>query len=433
MKIGFVSLGCSKNLVDSETMMGMLQSGNHELVNDPSLAQAIIINTCGFIDPAKEEGINTILEMAQYKQENLEKLIVVGCLAQRYKEQLEKELPEVDRFISIKEYPNLHEILELELGNHLTSYQKSERLISSKPWTAYLKIAEGCSNRCTYCAIPLIRGGNVSYPLATIVEQAKQLASKGVKELVLIAQDTTKYGVDTMQRRALLDVLKEVNAIEGLHWIRVLYMYPDEIDEQLIEGMAQLDKVLPYFDIPMQHANNRMLALMNRRGTKEEVLNTIQSIRKHFTFPTLRTTFIVGFPSETKEEFDEIIEFVKDVKWNSMGAFTYSPEEDTVAYDMEEQISEEEKQARLDELMRLQKDISLQNNQALIGQVFEVLVESQDGLVGKYRGRSCFNAPDDVDGLVIFKSDRVIEFGSFVKVKITDALPYDLIGVEVID
>ena len=433
MKIGFVSLGCSKNLVDSETMMGMLDAGGHELVNDPALAQAIIINTCGFIDPAKEEGVNTILEMAEYKKQNLEKLIVVGCLAQRYKEQLEVEIPEVDRFISIKEYPNLHEILEVELGNHLTSYAKSERLISSKPWTAYVKIAEGCSNCCTYCAIPLIRGGNVSYPMDKIVEEAKQLANKGVKELVLIAQDTTKYGVDTMQRRALLDVLKAVNEIEGLHWIRVLYMYPDEIDEQLIEGMAKLDKVLPYFDIPMQHANNRMLNIMNRRGSKEDVLKTITSIRKHFELPTLRTTFIIGFPSETKEEFNEIIDFVKEVKWNSMGAFTYSPEEDTPAYEMEDQLSEDEKKTRLDKLMALQKEISLENNKALIGQVIEVLVESQDGLVGKYRGRSCFNAPDDVDGLVIFKSDRAISFGSFVKVKITDALPYDLIGVEYID
>lgn len=433
MKIGFVSLGCSKNLVDSETMMGMLVQGGHELVNDPSLAEAIIINTCGFIDPAKEEAINTILEMAEYKKSNLKKLIVVGCLAQRYKDDLEQEMPEVDRFITIKEYPSLHEILKEELGNDLTSYNKSERLISSKPWTAYLKIAEGCSNRCTYCAIPLIRGDNVSYPLEEIVEQAKSLAAKGVKELVLIAQDTTKYGVDLFGRRALLDILQQVNAIEGLHWIRVLYMYPDEIDESLIEGMTKLEKVLPYFDIPMQHASNRMLKLMNRRGSKEDVTNTIKSIREHYQYPTLRTTFIVGFPTETQEEYEEIVDFVKDIRWNSMGAFTYSPEEDTPAYEMEDQIAEEIKEARLANLMSIQKEISLANNQAMIGKVVEVLVESQDGLVGKYRGRSSFNAPDDVDGLVIFKSDRVIEFGSFVKVKITDALPYDLIGEEYID
>lgn len=433
MKIGFVSLGCSKNLVDSETMMGMLVQGGHELVNDPSLAEAIIINTCGFIDPAKEEAINTILEMAEYKKINLKKLIVVGCLAQRYKDDLEQEMLEVDRFITIKEYPSLHEILKEELGNDLTSYNKSERLISSKPWTAYLKIAEGCSNRCTYCAIPLIRGGNVSYPLEEIVDQAKSLAAKGVKELVLIAQDTTKYGVDLFGRRALLDILQQVNAIEGLHWIRVLYMYPDEIDESLIEGMTKLEKVLPYFDIPMQHASNRMLKLMNRRGSKEDVTNTIKSIREHYQYPTLRTTFIVGFPTETQEEYEEIVDFVKDIRWNSMGAFTYSPEEDTPAYEMEDQIAEEIKEARLANLMSIQKDISLANNQAMIGEIIEVLVESQDGLVGKYRGRSSFNAPDDVDGLVIFKSDRVIEFGSFVKVKITDALPYDLIGEEYID
>lgn len=433
MKIGFISLGCSKNLVDSETMMGMLIQGGHELVNDPSLAEAIIINTCGFIDSAKEEAINTILEMAEFKKQNLKKLLVVGCLAQRYKEDLIKEIPEVDRFISIKEYPQLHIILEEELKERLISYGKSERLISSKPWTAYLKIAEGCSNHCTYCAIPLIRGDNVSFPLEKIVEEAKALAEKGVKELVLIAQDTTKYGVDIYGRRALLDVLEQVNEIEGLHWIRILYMYPDEIEEALIEGMSKLDKVLPYFDIPMQHISDRMLKLMNRRGNKEDVLQTIQSIRSHFKYPALRTTFIVGFPSETAEEFEELVAFIKDVKWNSMGAFTYSLEEDTLAYNMKGQIEESVKEARLNTLMSLQKDISLQNNRSMIGRIIEVLVESQDGLIGKYRGRSSYNAPDDVDGMVIFKSDRVIEFGSFVKVRITDALPYDLIGEEYFD
>ncbi len=432
MKVGFVSLGCSKNLVDSETMMGMLVQGGHTLCATPQEAEAIIINTCGFIEPAKEEAINTILEMAQYKHQNLKKLIVVGCLAQRYKEDLILEMPEVDRFVSIKEYPHLHQILEEELGASLVSYNKSERLISSKPWTAYLKIAEGCSNHCTYCAIPLIRGDNVSYPLDKIVEEAKWLAKQGVKELVLIAQDTTKYGVDTFGRRALLDVLQQVNAIDDLHWIRILYMYPDEIDEALIEGMSKLDKVLPYFDIPMQHASNKMLQLMNRRGSKEDVLKTIKSIRSHFTHPVLRTTFIVGFPHEEEADFHELMEFVQEVKWSSMGAFPYSPEEDTPAYEMGDQIAEDVKEARLDQLMRLQKEISLQNHEALVGEVLEVLVESQDGLVGKYRGRSVYHAPDDVDGMVIFKSNRAISFGSFVKVRITEARPYDLIGEEVL-
>ncbi len=429
MKVGFISLGCSKNLVDSEKMMGMLRQGGHELVSDPQEAQAIIINTCGFINPAKEEAIATIFKMAEYKKYNCEKLIVVGCLAQRYKEVLEAEIPEIDAVIGISEYAHLHERLEELLGgNHLVSYGKCERLVSSKPWTAYLKIAEGCSNCCTYCAIPLIRGGNVTFPIEKIVEEAKNLAKDGVKELVLIAQDTTKYGVDLYGKRALLDVLKKVHEIEGLHWIRVLYMYPDEIDDELIEGMKKLPKVLPYFDIPMQHANNRMLKLMNRRGTKEEVLELVSKIRKTFDDPTLRTTFIIGFPTESQADFDELLQFVEDIHWDRMGAFTYSPEEDTPAFDMVQDVAEEEKERRLGILMKRQEEISLANQQKRIGTTMEVLVEAQDGLTGKYRGRGANSAPDEVDGIVIFTSEQPIELGTFVDVKITKALPHDLIG-----
>lgn len=431
MRVGFISLGCSKNLVDSETMMGMLTHGKHELVNDPKQAQAIIINTCGFIASAKEEAINTILEMAEYKQQNLEKLIVVGCLAQRYKEDIEKEIPEVDAVISIKEYPHLHEILEYHLGNPLKSYNKSERLLSSKPYTAYLKIAEGCNNCCTFCAIPLIRGGNSSYPMEELVEKAKHLASQGVKELVVIAQDTTKYGLDIYGELSLLKLLQELNAIAGLHWIRILYMYPDEITPELVEGMKKLEKVLPYFDIPMQHANNRLLKLMNRRGEKEDILETIKHIRETFEYPTLRTTFIVGFPGETDADFDELYDFLEEVRWDRMGAFTYSPEEDTVAYDMKEQVDEAIAEQRLDKLMARQKEIALENNRQFIGKEIEVLVESQEGLTGKYRGHSKMNAPDEVDGMVVFTSDVAIPYGSFVKVKVNEALPYDLIGVHV--
>lgn len=431
MKIGFISLGCSKNLVDSEKMMGMLKSGNHELVHNAEEAEAIIINTCGFINSAKEEAIQTIFKMAEYKKHNCKRLIVVGCLAQRYKEELEKEIPEIDAVISIKEYPHLHEILaQLLDGKDLVSYNKCERLVSSKPWTAYLKIAEGCSNRCTYCAIPLIRGGNVSFPIEKLVEDAKELAAKGVKELVLIAQDTTKYGVDLYGKRSLLDLLKKVHEIEGFHWIRTLYMYPDEIDDELIEGMAHLPKVVPYFDIPMQHANNRMLELMNRRGHKEDVLELCKKIRSTFVYPTLRTTFIVGFPTESEEDFADLMNFVEDVRWDRMGAFTYSPEEDTPAYSMAGAVDEEVKQKRLETLMARQEEISLENQRKMIGEVVEVLVEDQEGLTGKYRGRGKSSAPDEVDGIVVFTSDRFIEFGSFVKVRITDALPHDLIGVE---
>lgn len=432
MKIGFISLGCSKNLVDSEKMMGMITSGHHELVHNANEAEAIIINTCGFINSAKEEAIDTIFKMAEYKKENCKKLIVVGCLAQRYKESLQAEIPEIDAVISIKEYPHIHEILGDLLDDHdLVSYNKAERKVSSKPWTAYLKIAEGCSNRCTYCAIPLIRGGNVSFPIEQLLEEAVALAQRGVKELVLIAQDTTKYGVDIYGKRSLLKLLQEVHKIEGFHWIRILYMYPDEIDHELIEGMAHLPKVLPYFDIPMQHANNRMLELMNRRGRKEEVLTLVKKIRETFTYPTLRTTFIIGFPSESDEDFAELMQFVEDVHWDRMGAFTYSPEEDTVAFKMEQTVSEEIKEERLASLMAAQERISLANQQKMVGEVIEVIVEDQEGLTGTYRGRGISSAPDEVDGIVMFQSERFIPYGSFVQVKITEALPHDFKGVEV--
>lgn len=428
MKIGFVSLGCAKNLVDSEKIMGMLKEGGHEFVSKPSDAEAIIINTCGFIQSAKEEAINTILEMAEYKKKNCKKLIVCGCLAQRYKEDLEKEMPEVDRFIAIREYPQLHEILKEELQIPLHVYGKSERLSSGKPWTAYLKIAEGCSNRCTYCAIPLIRGENVSVPMEDLVEEAKDLASKGVKELVVIAQDTTKYGIDLYHRYALLELLEKLNEINGIHWIRILYMYPDEISDELIEGMKKLDKVLPYFDIPMQHSDARMLKLMNRRGDEHTVRQLIKKIRDTFEEPTLRTTYIVGFPTESKQDFDKLCDFVKEIRWNKMGAFTYSIEEDTPAYDMEQTVSEEEKKERLDVLMSLQSEISYMNNRQLAGKTIEVLVEGKDGLSDKYVGRGRMHAPDDVDGIVVFTSMKHLELGSFVHVKINDADEYDLYG-----
>ncbi|WP_075877908.1 30S ribosomal protein S12 methylthiotransferase RimO [Merdibacter massiliensis] len=432
MKVGFISLGCSKNLVDSEKMMGMLQANGHTLVAQPSQAEAIIINTCGFITSAKEEAISTIFEMAAYKKENLKKLIVVGCLAQRYKEQLEKEIPEIDAVIRIQDYDTLHEILAKELQDEgKVTFANAQRLLTSKPWTAYLKIAEGCSNHCTYCAIPLIRGDNVSVPMEQLIEEAKELAKRGVKELVLNAQDTTKYGVDLYGQRSLLPLLQRLHEIDGFHWIRILYMYPDEIDDELIEGMAKLPKVLPYFDIPMQHANNAMLAKMNRRGTKEDVLALVQKIRTVFDSPTLRTTFIVGFPGETRETMDELLQFVKDVHWDRMGAFTYSPEEDTPGYSMKPVCEESLKKQYLDELMQLQEKIALENQQKKIGRVIEVLVEDKDGLTNRYRGRSAWDAPDDVDGMVIFRSDREITLGSFVKVKITEVLPYDVIGVEV--
>lgn len=430
MKVGFISLGCCKNLVDSEQIMGMLKENGHELVSSVRDAQAIIINTCGFIEPAKEESLQTIFEMAKYKEKNLEKLIVVGCLAQRYTDTLREEIPEVDAVIPIRDYDDLATELSGILGGQSKAvYGKSERLLSGNPWHAYLKISDGCSNHCTYCAIPLIRGEQVSRSIEDVVTEAKYLASIGVKELTLIAQDTSKYGLDNYGSLQLANLIREVDKIEEFHWIRILYMYPDEIEDDVLLAMKESKHVLPYFDIPMQHANNRLLKKMNRRGTKEDVLTLVSKIRSMFEHPTLRTTMIVGFPSETEEEFNELMDFVCEVKWDRMGAFVYSKEEDTEAFDMTPEVDEDVAQRRLDVLMQLQKSISFENNKKFIGSTIEVLVEEKEGLIDRYRGRSKADAPDEVDGQIIFTSEKHLELGQFVKVKITEAKEFDLIGI----
>lgn len=430
MKVGFISLGCCKNLVDSEQIMGMLKENGHELVSSVRDAQAIIINTCGFIEPAKEESLQTIFEMAKYKEKNLEKLIVVGCLAQRYTDTLREEIPEVDAVIPIRDYDDLATELSGILGGQPKAvYGKSDRLLSGNPWHAYLKISDGCSNHCTYCAIPLIRGEQVSRSIEDVVTEAKYLASIGVKELTLIAQDTSKYGLDNYGSLQLANLIREVDKIEEFHWIRILYMYPDEIEDDVLLAMKESKHVLPYFDIPMQHANNRLLKKMNRRGTKEDVLTLVSKIRSMFEHPTLRTTMIVGFPSETEEEFNELMDFVREVKWNRMGAFVYSKEEDTEAFDMTPEVDEDVAQRRLDVLMQLQKSISFENNKKFIGSTIEVLVEEKEGLIDRYRGRSKADAPDEVDGQIIFTSEKPLELGQFVKVKITEAKEFDLIGI----
>ena len=426
MKVGFVSLGCCKNLVDSEQIMGVLRENGHEIVGYPRQADAIVINTCGFIQPAKEESINTIFEMSQYAS----KLIVTGCLAQRYEETLRSEIPEIDAVIPIRDYGELAEKLQEVLkdaGNG--SFSKSERALSGNPWSAYVKISDGCSNRCTYCAIPLIRGNQTSKLLSEVREEIEALAEHGVQEVTLIAQDTTKYGLDNYGRLMLADLIREVDRIEGIRWIRILYMYPDEITEEVLQAMKESSKVLPYFDIPMQHASNRLLKLMNRRGTKEDVLALVSRIREMFPEATLRTTAIVGFPTETEEEFQELLDFVKEVRWDRFGAFTYSREEDTPAWSMSPEVDEQTAQRRLDQLMQVQEQISLESNQKKIGQVVEVLVEEREALTGRYRGRSRADAPDEADGQVIFTSPREIEPGTFVNVRIDEARPYDVAGV----
>ncbi len=429
MKIGFVSLGCAKNLVDSENMMKMLKEEGHEIVPEPSKAEAIVVNTCGFIASAKEESVQTIFEMAQYKEKQLKRLIVCGCLAQRYQAEIEKEIPEIDAVIPIRDYDKLANILRPLLGEGDQSLvSKSERVLSGNPWQAYLKISDGCSNRCAYCAIPLIRGNQKSRTIEDIMEEAKFLQSVGVKELTLIAQDTTKYGLDNYGQYRLADLIRTIDTLD-FHWIRILYMYPDEIQDDVLEAMKESKHIVPYFDIPMQHASKSVLERMNRRGSNEEMVALVKRIREMFPDATMRTTLIVGFPGETQEDFDELMEFVKATKWDRMGAFTYSKEEDTPAYTMDNEVDEEVAKARLDALMRVQEEISRESNQKKVGSIVEVLVEEKEGLVNRYRGRSAADAPDEVDGQVIFTSEKDIQIGSFVSVEIKEATDYDLVGV----
>ncbi len=407
-------------------MMGMLREAGHILVSNPRHADAIIINTCGFINPAKEESINTILEMSRYA----EKIIVVGCLAQRYEDVLRKEMPEIDAVVPIRDYDKLPAIIDELLKSEKPSPAwDSRRTVSGNPWSAFVKISDGCSNHCTYCAIPLIRGEQSSKFIDEIREETEYLVSQGVREITLIAQDTTKYGLDNYGSLKLGDLIRELDQIEDLHWIRILYMYPDEIEEDVLQAMKESCKVLPYFDIPMQHANNRLLKKMNRRGTKEDALALISRIRELFPEAVLRTTMIVGFPSETEEEFEELLDFVKEVGWDRLGAFTYSKEEDTPAASMDQEVDENTAVDRLNRLMEVQKEISYRKNLRKVGSVIEVLAEDKEALKNRWHGRSAADAPDDVDGQVIFTSDRELEPGEFVPVRITDASQYDLYGV----
>lgn len=425
MKIGFASLGCCKNLVDSEQMMGLLRENGHEIVARPQDADAIIINTCGFINPAKEESINTIFEMSQYSDH----LIVTGCLAERYEDTLRADIPEIEAVVPIHEYDKLPEILKNILHDEgKGSFWKAERALSTAPWSAYVKISDGCSNRCTYCAIPLIRGDQKSKLLSEVREEVESLASKGVREITLIAQDTTRYGLDNYGKLMLPELIREIDSIEGVHWIRILYMYPDEITDEVLEAMQASQKVLPYFDIPMQHASNRLLKAMNRRGTKEDTLALVKKIRTMFPEAVLRTTAIVGFPGESEEDFEELVEFIKEVGWDRFGAFTYSREEDTPAYAMEPLVDESIAEDRLARLMQVQEAISEAKNRQKVGSTIETLVEDRDALTGTYRGRSAADAPDEVDGKVIFSSDQELEPGTFVPVLITAAKAYDVVG-----
>lgn len=434
MKIGVISLGCAKNLVDTENLLGLLSAAGLELVSSYRDADAVIINTCGFIESAKTEAIDTILEAADYKEQGLQKLIVMGCLSQRYKPQLEEEMPEVDRFIAIDEYPQLGEILSEVLGVRIpNTYGKTPRILSAKPWMAYVRIADGCDNKCSYCAIPLIRGPFRSRTMNDIVDEAKRLVEGGVKELNLIAQDSSRYGIDLSGTLELSALLKRLDAIEGVHWIRILYLYPDEIPDDLVETIRTSKHILPYFDIPVQHGSNRVLQAMHRRGSRELIKERCDYLRASFDHPVLRTTLIAGFPGETLEEHEENLSLLKEIRWDHLGAFAYSREEDTPAYEIEETIDQEEKERRLNELLDAQRIITKEVREELVGRKMEVLIERQDALTGMYIGRTYLQAPDNVDGVTRISSEKEHHAGDFITAEITRASGRDLIAKEIYD
>lgn len=432
MKVGVISLGCAKNLVDTENLLGILCAADLSVVKDITIADAVIINTCGFIESAKTEAIETILDVAQYKKQNLKKLIVMGCLSQRYKDDLEKELPEVDRFIAIREYNQIGAILSEVLGVKIpNTYGKAPRVLSDKPWMAYLRIADGCDNRCSYCAIPLIRGDLRSYEEEDIVSEAKRLVKEGVKELNLIAQDSSRYGYDLDGTLHLSSLLKKLDALEGVHWIRILYLYPDEIPDDLLDTIRQSKHILPYFDIPVQHGSNAMLKAMHRRGSKELILERCSYIRSRFELPALRTTLMCGFPGETEDDHRENLSLIQKAHFNHLGAFTYSKEEGTPSYDWDDDVPQEVKEARKEEVMKTQSEVAAADYQAWIGKTTEVLIEGYDALTRMYTGRNYFYAPDGVDGMIRVKTSQQHDFGTFINVRITKAIGQNLIGEEV--
>ncbi|MFR2774924.1 MAG: 30S ribosomal protein S12 methylthiotransferase RimO [Anaerostipes sp.] len=437
MKILFISLGCDKNLVDSEVMLGMLTSNGYELTDDETQADVIVINTCCFIHDAKEESINTILEMAQYKEENLKALVVAGCLSERYKDEILKEIPEIDAVLGTTSYDAIVDAVNEALKgksfehyesiDYLPDLSKTKRVVTTGNHMAYLKIAEGCDKRCSYCIIPKIRGNFRSVPMDDLIREAESLAADGVKELVLVAQETTLYGKDLNGEKQLPLLLHKLCEIEGIEWIRLLYCYPEEITEELIHTIKTEEKICHYIDMPIQHSENRILQRMGRRTSREDLVAIIKKLRAEIPDMVIRTTLITGFPGETAENHQGLMDFVNECRFERLGVFTYSPEEDTLAAEFEDQIEEEVKEARRDELMMLQQEISYENTQELVGKVIKVMVEGYLYEDDIYVGRSYMDAPK-VDGCVFINSEEELMTGDFVYVKITQGREYDVIG-----
>ena len=437
MNILFVSLGCDKNLVDSEVMLGLLANHGHQMVDSEEDADVIVVNTCCFINDAKEESIQTILEMAEYKKTgSIKALIVTGCLAQRYKQEIMDEIEEVDAVLGTTSYDKIVEVIDEALQGHksleLTDIDAlptvdSKRLVTTGGHFAYLKIAEGCDKHCTYCIIPKIRGNFRSVPMERLIKEARDLVEQGVKEIILVAQETTLYGVDLYGKKSLHVLLKELCKIGGLRWIRILYCYPEEITDELIQVIKEEDKICNYLDIPIQHASDGVLKRMGRRTSKQQLIDTVKKLREEIPDIALRTTLITGFPGETEEQHEELMEFVDEMEFDRLGVFTYSPEEDTPAATMSDQIEESVKEDRQAELMELQQEIAFDLAERMIGKEVIVMFEGKVADENVYVGRTYMDAPN-VDGLIFVETNEELMSGDFAKVRITGALEYDLIG-----
>lgn len=436
-KIGMISLGCPKNQVDAEHMLALMDAEGWEIVDYVDGCDAVIVNTCGFIDDAKKEAIENILDMVELKKEGvISKIIVTGCLAQRYKDEIVKEIPEVDAVIGIGANGDIIKTVEEVMSgvDTIENYPpqcdlplEGQRILTTPHYWAYLKIGEGCSNRCTYCTIPSIRGNMRSRSMENVIDEAKQLAESGVKELILIAQDTTSYGLDLYGELKLPELLNELCKIDSIEWIRLLYCYPDRITDELIETMKNQEKVVNYIDLPLQHADDKILKAMNRRGDQALIRNVISKLRTEIPDIVIRTTFIVGFPGEGEEEFETLAEFVNEIEFDRLGVFTFSPQEGTPAFDMEDQVDEDIKTRRGEVIMQDQYSIMEEKNNEKIGKTYRVVVEDYDGYSDSYTGRTYMDAPE-IDGLVKFTSHKDLDIGDFVDVEIFDVEDYDLIG-----
>lgn len=437
MKLLFISLGCDKNLVDTEFMLGMLREANYTLTDDEDEAEVIIVNSCCFINDAKEESVNTILEMAEKKKTaKCKALLVTGCLSQRYQKEILEEIPEVDAVLGTNSYNDIVNAVGLALAgqkyeNYVTLSElprpNADRVITTGGHYAHLKIAEGCNKRCTYCIIPYIRGNYRSVPMEQLIDQAKKLAEQGVKELILVAQETTLYGIDLYGEKTLHKLLDELNKIEGIYWIRIMYCYPEEIYEELIESIKRNEKVCHYLDMPIQHVNDDMLRRMGRRTNRADLERIVAHLREEIPDIALRTTLISGFPGETEEAHEELMQFINDSEFDRLGAFPYSPEEGTPAAEFEDQVDEEQKLDWRDDIMELQQEVSFDKNEEMKGRELWAMIEGKVADENAYIGRTYKDAPG-IDGYIFINTSEELMTGSFVKVKVTGALDYDLIG-----